>query len=331
MSQTAVVPRTTSVKLGKSRPKFDSRTLLFGAYVTKNLPAPPSSVDYSKAVSSWPMMGNDKYGDCTCAAAGHMIEEWTANTGAEKTLTDATVLSAYRHFAGNDADAGASMLDVLKYWRKTGIGGDKILGFTQLQPRSIVQAKDSITLFGNCYIGVSLPDFAVAANTNVITTPWVVPPQGPVGDAAPNPENGHCIPAVGYDDRNLYVVTWGTLKMMSWEFYQTYMDEAFAVLSNDWISQRLGTAPNGFNLASLQQDLRTVDIFSASSARITIGGSGSSTGTSTSGATTSGTTTSGTSTSGSGSSGTGSSGATSTTGSTSSGSSSTTGSSTTLR
>ena len=204
------------------------------------------------------MMGNDHYGDCTCAAAGHMIEEWTANTGVAKTLSDSVILAAYRHFAGDDADAGASMLDVLKYWRKTGIGGDKILGFTQLQPRSAIQVKDSVSLFGSCYIGVSLPDFVLAPGADVATTPWVVPPQGPVGDAAPNPANGHCIPAVGYDERNLYVVTWGVLKMMSWEFYQAYMDEAYAVLSDDWINRKLGTAPDGLDLATLQKDLAAV-------------------------------------------------------------------------
>jgi len=81
----------------------------------------------------------------------------------------------YRHFAGNDADAGASMLDVLKYWRKTGIGGDKILAFTQLQSRSVIQVRDSVSLFGACYIGVSLPDFAIAPGADVLTTPWVLP------------------------------------------------------------------------------------------------------------------------------------------------------------
>jgi hypothetical protein len=249
---------TTTYRLGKHRPEFDSRTLLFGAYTTSNLPAPPPSVDYSKAVASWPMMGNDNYGDCTCAAAGHMIEAWTANTGQQKTLTDSMVLSAYNYFAGDDADAGASMLDVLKYWRKTGIGGDKILAFTQLRLRSTIQVKDSVSLFGSCYIGISLPDFAVAPGADLLATPWVIPAQGPVGDAAPNPQNGHCIPAVGYDEHNLYVVTWGALKMMSWEFYRTYMDEAYAVLSHDWISQKLGTSPQGLDLASLQADLSVV-------------------------------------------------------------------------
>jgi hypothetical protein len=128
----------------------------------------------------------------------------------------------------------------------------------QLEPKNVIQAKDAVNLFGSCYIGVALPDFAVQPGTDFLKTPWVVPPKGPVGDAAPNPDNGHCIPAVGYDDRNLYVVTWGALKMMSWQFYQTYMDEAFAVLSPDWISAKLGKAPSGFDMAALKQDLAAV-------------------------------------------------------------------------
>jgi hypothetical protein len=247
-----------TVKLGKNRPKFDNRTLRFGKYLTAQLLPPPPAVDYSKPISAWPMMGNDRYGDCTCAAAGHMIEEWTANAGTEETLSDEQILAAYNHFAKGNADAGANMLDVLKYWRKTGIGGDKITAFAQLEPQNDNEARDAINLFGNCYIGVALPNFAVAPGTDFLHTPWVVPPQGPVGDAAPNPQNGHCIPAVGYDTRNLYVVTWGALKSMSWQFYDAYMDEAFAVLSNDWINKKVGTAPSGFNLAALQQDLAAV-------------------------------------------------------------------------
>ena len=204
------------------------------------------------------MMGNDSYGDCTCAAAGHMIEEWTANTGTEKTLADTQILAAYNHFAKGNADAGANMLDVLNYWRKTGIGGDKITAFVQLEPKNDNEARDAINIFGNCYIGVALPNFAVTPGSNFLATPWVLPPQGAVGNAAPNANNGHCIPAVAYDTRNLYVVTWGAIKSMSWQFYDAYMDEAFAVLSPDWISAKVGTSPSGFNMAALRQDLAAV-------------------------------------------------------------------------
>jgi len=249
------IPRR--VKLGKHAVRFDPRTLQFGAYLTKELPPPPAAVDYSVHVTSWPMMGNDTYGDCTCAAAGHMIEEWTANAqGTPKTLPDNAILAAYNHFSHGDADAGANMLDVLNYWRKTGIGGDKIHAFAQLQPRSDIQVRDAVYYFGNCYIGVALPDFAVKPGTDFLKTPWVVPPKGPVGTAAPNPNNGHCIPAVGYDQRNLYVVTWGALKMMSWEFYDAYMDEAYAVLSKDWLAKK--KTPAGLDLATLEVDLAAI-------------------------------------------------------------------------
>ena len=89
----------------------------------------------------------------------------------------------------------------------------------------------------------------------MLTVPWVVPATGPVGDAAPNPSNGHCIPAVAYDADNLYIVTWGEIKAMSWPFYNAYADESYAVLSQDFI-EKIGTDPAGFNLAALEKDLR---------------------------------------------------------------------------
>jgi len=246
------------MKLGKHAPRFDTRTLLFGKYLTKTLPPPPHSVDYSKRVKSWPMMANDNYGDCTCAAAVHMIQQWTAYTSSEVVLKDKDILTAYRVFAGNDPDAGANMLEVLNYWRKSGIGGDKISAFAQLEPKNATQAKDAINLFGNCYIGVSLPNCVVKNVPDLLAPPWIVQPQGPVGNAAPNPRNGHCIPAVAYDDRNLYVVTWGALKAMSWQFYQAYMDEAYAILSIDWAKKKK-TAPSGFDFATLKKDLSIIE------------------------------------------------------------------------
>jgi hypothetical protein len=83
----------------------------------------------------------------------------------------------------------------------------------------------------------------------------MVPASGPTGAAAPNSSNGHCIPAVAYDADNLYVVTWGEIKAMSWPFYNAYADESYAVLSQDFI-EKMGTDPAGFNLAALEKDLK---------------------------------------------------------------------------
>ena len=147
------------------------------------------------------------------------------------------------------------MLSVLKYWRSSGLGGDKIMAFAQLEPRNVNEVKDAVSIFGGCYIGVELPKFAINAS-DIATVPWVVPPQGPIGDAAPDPQGGHCIPAVAYDSRNLYVVTWGAVKSMSWQFYVDYADEAYAVLSDDFLSKN--KTPAGFNLPQLKQDLAEI-------------------------------------------------------------------------
>lgn len=252
-------------RLGKKSAVFDSRTLRFGAYLTAKLPPPPTAIDWGKNVSSWPMYLNDKFGDCTCAAAAHMIQNWTAAAGKKKTPTDAQVLKFYEHFTSPGPENGCDMLSVLKYWRSSGLGGDRIAAFAQIEPRNVTEVKDAVTLFGGCYIGVELPKFALNA-PDLSKVPWVVPPQGPVGDAAPDPQGGHCIPAVAYDARNLYVVTWGMVKSMSWQFYADYADEAFAVLSDDFLS--VNKAPSGFDLAQLKEDLAEIGKVPANRAAI---------------------------------------------------------------
>lgn len=249
----------SAYRLGKHPPVVDERTLRFGKYLTPQLPAPPASVTNYDKVPSWPMYDNDQYGDCTCAAAGHMIQNWTASAGTEVTPPDQTVLAFYEHFVGSPPppDAGCDMLSVLRYWRRAGLGQDKITAFASLELQSQPQAQTAVYLFGSLYIGVALPDFAVAQGANWLDIPWVVPAGGAVGDAAPNSSNGHCIPAVGYDAEQLWIVTWGALKSMGWDFYNAYADEAFAVLSQDFIESS-GVAPEGFDLNALKADLSTL-------------------------------------------------------------------------
>lgn len=246
-------------KLGKKPPVFDKRTLRLGSYLTTKLAPPPPMVNWAKPVSNWGMMGNDAYGDCTCAAAGHMIMEWTADNEDEVVVPDKNIIAFYNHFAHGNPDAGANMLDVLKFWRQQGLDTHKIQAFVSLEPQNNGEAQDAINLFGNCYIGLALPDFAVAPGTDFSKNPWVVPPQGPIDNAAPNTNNGHCVPAVAYDQRNLYVVTWGIIKSMSWQFYDAYADEAYAVLSPDWLNKKTHQTPEGFDITALIQDLQEID------------------------------------------------------------------------
>ena len=151
------------VKLGKAPARHDSRTLQLAKYLPATaIPHPPAKEDWEKKVKSWPMMLNDNIGDCTCACAGHMIEQWTTYTGAPVTPSDQDVLKAYEavgHYNPSDpsTDQGAVILDVLNYWRQTGVGAHQIMAYAALEPKNHNEVKDSILLFGNCYIGVQLP------------------------------------------------------------------------------------------------------------------------------------------------------------------------------
>ena len=83
--------------LGKLPARTDARTLAIARYVDRSaLPTPPVKLNLGHAVSSWPMYGNDHLGDCTCAAAGHMIEAWTAaSQGHAVKITEAAVVSGF--------------------------------------------------------------------------------------------------------------------------------------------------------------------------------------------------------------------------------------------
>jgi len=244
------------MKLGRAPAVHDPRTLQLANYLRPTLlPAPPPQVNWSTKVTSWPMMANDKIGDCTTAAAGHCIEEWTTDVGTPVILPDSTIVAAYAAVSGYNPvtgqhDVGANEIQVLNYWRQTGIGGHTIRAYVALEPGDLDHVRDTVFLFGNCYIGLALP---TTAQTQAI---WSVPPGGPVGQGAPGSWGGHAVPVVAYDPRGLTVVTWGALKRMTWGFWQAYCDEAYALLSDDFLSA--DKTPGGIDLAALQSDLAQV-------------------------------------------------------------------------
>src|SRR5665213_2277872 len=86
-----------SGKLGKLPVRVDVRTLRLARYiVTAQLPAPPATLDLTSHVTDWPMYANDRIGDCTIAAAGHMIEAWTGEgQGKVIEVTEQSVLDAF--------------------------------------------------------------------------------------------------------------------------------------------------------------------------------------------------------------------------------------------
>jgi hypothetical protein len=245
------------MKLGKLAPRHDPRTLRFANYAAA-LPITPTACHYQVRVKApWGMMRNDDVGDCTCAAAGHAEQLWTACAATEFTPTDAQILTAYAGVtnppydpATGANDNGANMLDVLKYWRTTGIAGRKIDSFTSVAPTHTGHVRAAVYLFGTVYVGLSLPLTAQAQ----VGSLWTV---GFGADAQPGSWGGHAVNVVAYDRSTVTVVTWGQLQVMTWAFWLAYCDEAYAVLSADWL-RASGTSIAGFDLVALSADLGAV-------------------------------------------------------------------------
>jgi hypothetical protein len=262
MKNVAKLPR-----LGKKLPKIDHRTLKLSKYTTK-LPPPPDDSGYVNKVTDWGMMLNDSCGCCTVAAAGHDILQWTTYAGKAFKPSDSQILHAYQAVSGynpNDpsTDNGAVVLDVMKYWRKNGIGGHKIGAFVAVNPKDPVEIKQAVSLFGNCYIGVGLPIAAQDPIDGENGYPcWSVPRTGPAGDGAPYSWGGHAVTIVGYgadthSHKGVELITWGQVYDATWGWLNLYCDEAYAMVSSDWLKED-GTAPNGFNIQQLADDLQVI-------------------------------------------------------------------------
>lgn len=242
-------------KLGKLATRVDRRTLKLAKYLAGVLAPAPTSRDWTGAIGQLGEMGNDRLGNCTCAAAGHLIQGWTGNaTGTPIVLSDNDIVLAYEAVGGyNPADPstdnGCVELDVLNYWRNNGIGpaSHKIAAYASVNPKNFNEVMQAVDLFGGIYIGVGLPTSAQSQVGGL----WDVTSASP-GDI--NSWGGHAIPIVGYTPNDLTCVTWGALQKMTWPWLLAYCDEAYALVTVDWIEAN-GDSPSGFDIATLQADL----------------------------------------------------------------------------
>lgn len=240
-----------SRRLGKLPPKHMPGSLQLAAYLPAERISIPDTLDNHMGISAWGMMANDRLGDCTCAAAGHMTQLWTAKNGHEAIIPDDEIIAAYSAVSGYDPatganDNGAVETEVLKYWMETGIGGHKLDSFAVIETRSRYQLKLAMYLFGDIYTGIALPQSAQEQDV------WSVV-HGAEGE--PGSWGGHAVPSGKYDANGMEVITWGSTKRMTWAFQHRYMDEAYAPLSVDWVDEVSRMAPNGLLWDQLKADL----------------------------------------------------------------------------
>lgn len=227
-----------------SKPRLHYSTFL------RATPSFPAILDYLSRVDVWPMYLNDEEGDCTFAGAGHIIEaESEYGQGETQKVTDDDVQTGYVAVSGYNPktgqnDNGCVMQDVLSYWRKTGIGGHKILAFAQVDHTNQDELRAAMNTFGSLYIGINFPGSAMDQFNE--SKPWDVVKGAKI-------EGGHCIHGGAYQvGGNWKIVTWGAVEEMTQAFWDKYVEEAWIVITPEWLNAQ-GESPTGLDLNALGQ------------------------------------------------------------------------------
>jgi hypothetical protein len=194
---------------------------------------------------------------------GHLLQEWSTLTGAPVIASDPQVIATYSAITGydpaqtapggsNPTDRGAVIVDVLDWWRKNPFAGNELSAYVSLAIANHADVIEAVYLFGGVDCGVNLPQAWQGASQ------WTAPSRWHRwGHWAPGSWGGHCVPVVDYDAEHLYVVSWGQVIPVTYQAWDMYFSEAYALLDPAWFN---GTkqAPNGFDLDALAADLQAI-------------------------------------------------------------------------
>jgi hypothetical protein len=237
-------------KLGRSPTRHDLRTVRLNTLDMSQLPAAPLSRDWSRQYDAHGWMGapltygtygNMQYGDCTCAAFGHLDRTVAAQTGTVQLVDEPLVLEAYDAISPwsrttpLENDFGAANLDALRWFKDRGI----IVGFASLWMRSQVEL--CIDLFHGVYVGAELPRSAMTQQV------WDVAPKGVIDSAyKPRTWGGHAMMAVGYDQGGVWFITWGRRQYATWAWFNMYVDEAYVPLHRWLVADGSKLSPAGY-------------------------------------------------------------------------------------
>jgi hypothetical protein len=230
----------------------------FGASAPmQQLPDPPGQIILPEAIATPTYagtLGNTIAGDCTLAGVLRIQQRLSAQTRPvplqftdQQALADYSVMTGYNPATGQP-DPGCVETDVLDYWARTGWQGNRIAGYTAINPRNITHIKQSIWVYGCSYLGVDLTQSAM--DQTDAGEPWTV-------DFLSPSIGGHCVPAFEYDDYYLYCGTWAKRQAVSWDYVLRRFDAAYALVDPYWL-QASGQSPGGLDLAGLTADLNYV-------------------------------------------------------------------------
>ena len=229
-------PPNPNRKLGKLKAKIDSRTFKFNNILdTTKLPPLPATYDVDtgyNATITQGMWGNDYWGDCVIAGRANFTLRCEYFEQKKVIgISEQECLNEYWSEQGGNAttkpDNGLVMLDSINLWRTKGwtAAGNKydIYAFSAIDWNNHDELKYATMLLSGAYVGIEFPSTAMAQFDNNQT--WTVVDGATI-------EGGHAIYIVGYNATGPVCITWGRKQQMDWQFFDAYVDEAYAIVDN---------------------------------------------------------------------------------------------------
>jgi hypothetical protein len=255
-------PAQSQYKLGRlpARHTVSSirRKMMLGIALESLGPPPSASDDFVAAVDKatggdWKDLGNQKWGNCTCADTGHQMMLRTANAGTIIIPTEDQTVALYQQvcpeFNPNTGtgDDGADELSVIEFLAKTGWLGFKDDASGNIDPGQLDHVKWAVQICGASRIGIKVTQGML--DQFDAGKPWD-------GSGNKTVVGLHDVPIVKYDaDGTLWVVTWAKLHPMTPGCFASIADEAHMELSKQWL-EASGLAPNGLDWPTLVNDLQ---------------------------------------------------------------------------
>jgi len=242
-TSTDFVPFTFN--LGKLPPVRLDLACLHTYFEGGALPKAPAKCEYAMKVA-YGMDFNGTLGDCVVAGWIHLAQAVAEENGGTYTQpTGPAIKTEYFKLTGG-ADTGLVESTFLQTAQKSPILGAQVDVFAPVDHTNLAEVKSTIYVFGSLFLGVALPQSA----ENQFPGNWTVVPGSPI-------VGGHCVLAIGQDLTGIYLVTWGRVIKATWEWFSTYVDEAYAVLTTEQVAAGRGPLKQ-LDIARLRADIASL-------------------------------------------------------------------------
>lgn len=244
----------TAGKLGKLPPREDipNRMLRLSTLLRPEaMAAVPQQFDYTERVTGgYPMYRNDALGICGPAAVGHILQALsTYGQGTTVTPPQSAINQTYYdvgHYVEGEpsTDNGVVLEDLLKYWRKTGVNGNKIVAYAFVDPKNHDEVAAAIYYFGHIMYGFNVPQYAMDEFN--AGQSWHIEANGDATIIG-----GHAVTGGAYDlgAKTKKSITWATVQPVDDAFYDQFADESYVVVDQEWINNVTMHTPAGLDMA----------------------------------------------------------------------------------